>query len=484
MTRDAEHTPTGYEDAASVVVNQAPAPAGGEVQWGWRVRSKPGKFSGDRPWHWQIDEPTGITAENCEYEPVYTSILAALSPEAPARKGVEVSRQERARRAWHLTPTEKKLLARLEEGPLPFDEASALMSGPDAARTFVYKLRQKSFDIESQRTRTGEPGLGAVTYVLVSSPPTAALTPRHEAPASHAFEASHSVQREGGCKVCGHDEASHEAPAEGAGELWPVGSWLSAALDDPSVCAEMKADIREWFDNGGHLRARSSAPEAREAVAWVGSEELSLIRGGYQTVTATLWGKKISGTEPLYTHPAHPSADHAELMRLAEAASAHLAGPNLNTDGFGLQIWGDSFKGGRTHVLDVRGWGYLTGGGHGALGLSEDDGIAAQRAIQAYVVAAWNAVPALLSEIAALRGERDRLAEELHNEIMVCAGKSCDADVAERQRDELRKALEEIADEAPYRSGYCQSDVEYGPALSADEMQAVARQALANQGAE
>lgn len=36
--------------------------------------------------------------------------------------------------------------------------------------------------------------------------------------------------------------------------IWAVGSWLSAALDDPKVCAEMKADIREWFDNGGHLR--------------------------------------------------------------------------------------------------------------------------------------------------------------------------------------------------------------------------------------
>ena len=34
-----------------------------------------------------------------------------------------------------------------------------------------------------------------------------------EAPVSHSFEASHSVHREGGCKVCGHDEASHEAPA-------------------------------------------------------------------------------------------------------------------------------------------------------------------------------------------------------------------------------------------------------------------------------
>lgn len=26
-----------------------------------------------------------------------------------------------------------------------------------------------------------------------------------------------------------------------------IGAWLSAALDDPKVCAEMKADIEAWF---------------------------------------------------------------------------------------------------------------------------------------------------------------------------------------------------------------------------------------------
>jgi hypothetical protein len=29
-----------------------------------------------------------------------------------------------------------------------------------------------------------------------------------------------------------------------------LGSWLSSALDDPNVCEEMKADIREWFSAG------------------------------------------------------------------------------------------------------------------------------------------------------------------------------------------------------------------------------------------
>ena len=42
--------------------------------------------------------------------------------------------------------------------------------------------------------------------------------------------------------------------SETSPELWAVGSWLSAALDDPKVCAEMKRDINEWFDGNGHHR--------------------------------------------------------------------------------------------------------------------------------------------------------------------------------------------------------------------------------------
>lgn len=38
-----------------------------------------------------------------------------------------------------------------------------------------------------------------------------------------------------------------------SGEPWPVGSWLSAALDDPNVCDAMKADIRHWFEAGGSV---------------------------------------------------------------------------------------------------------------------------------------------------------------------------------------------------------------------------------------
>lgn len=44
--------------------------------------------------------------------------------------------------------------------------------------------------------------------------------------------------------------------------------------------------------------------------------------------------------------------------------------------------------------------------------------------------------------------------------------------------DRMAKALERIADEQQYRSGYCQTDITVEPALTAEEAQTVARDAL------
>lgn len=41
-------------------------------------------------------------------------------------------------------------------------------------------------------------------------------------------------------------------------------------------------------------------------------------------------------------------------------------------------IWGRSEKGGMTVIANIRGWGYLTGQGHGALGMNEATAIARQ----------------------------------------------------------------------------------------------------------
>lgn len=34
-----------------------------------------------------------------------------------------------------------------------------------------------------------------------------------------------------------------------------LGKWLAAALDDPSVCQEMKDDIQAWFSSGEPMAA-------------------------------------------------------------------------------------------------------------------------------------------------------------------------------------------------------------------------------------
>jgi hypothetical protein len=40
-----------------------------------------------------------------------------------------------------------------------------------------------------------------------------------------------------------------------------LGKWLSAALDDPQVCDEMKKDIRLWFSAGDPIETQAFASE-------------------------------------------------------------------------------------------------------------------------------------------------------------------------------------------------------------------------------
>lgn len=58
-------------------------------------------------------------------------------------------------------------------------------------------------------------------------------------------------------------------------------------------------------------------------------------------------------------------------------------------------IWSRSLKGGHAHMADVRGWGYLTGSGHGALGLSESEAVEIQNALGRLIAAIPDLVAAL-----------------------------------------------------------------------------------------
>lgn len=68
-----------------------------------------------------------------------------------------------------------------------------------------------------------------------------------------------------------------------------------------------------------------------------------------------------------------------------------LHGP-YSTDRYGIFIYGKSDKDdGGVPVLEVRAWGYLTGRGHGAIGVDSPTAIAAQKDFAERVVAALNA---------------------------------------------------------------------------------------------
>lgn len=73
-------------------------------------------------------------------------------------------------------------------------------------------------------------------------------------------------------------------------------------------------------------------------------------------------------------------------------------------------VWGKSLKGGDNHVADIRGWGYLTGGGCGALGMSAEKAEVAQKAWGDLICAAVNALPALLAENERLREGLEEIA--------------------------------------------------------------------------
>ena len=96
-----------------------------------------------------------------------------------------------------------------------------------------------------------------------------------------------------------------------------------------------------------------------------------------------------------------------DFRKLLEEATRHFRLPLEGDEGC-MKIWDAD-----THlVADVRSWGYLTGKGSGALGLSEYDAITAQRELMDLIVAAVNALPAHLARIAELEAENAGLREK------------------------------------------------------------------------
>lgn len=77
--------------------------------------------------------------------------------------------------------------------------------------------------------------------------------------------------------------------------------------------------------------------------------------------------------------------------------SGKLHGP-YTTDPFACKIYGESDKdGGDVVVLDIRGWGYLTGHGAGALGMDDNPAFDEQKAFAQRVCDALNAAEGFTS---------------------------------------------------------------------------------------
>lgn len=148
--------------------------------------------------------------------------------------------------------------------------------------------------------------------------------------------------------------------------------------------------------------------------------------------------------------------DPKELRRLA-AAVKRFAAPWEHIHG---GIWCPSEKGGQTKFIDIRGWGYLTGGGHGALGLPSEEAAAIQDALGDYVAAANpKAVTALLDDSATLERHNKAYLSELDKVWDALGMESADveyheaaaamksrAEKAEAEREQLRGQVKLLSD--------------------------------------
>lgn len=104
--------------------------------------------------------------------------------------------------------------------------------------------------------------------------------------------------------------ADHATIAEERVTRWrqasvALGAWMSAALDDPKVCAAMKSDIQEWFSAGEPFEAMASDVEL------VAYRYVHLDYAGRKVSRYGSHPERVNGHDPIETHPlyAHPPTD-------------------------------------------------------------------------------------------------------------------------------------------------------------------------------
>lgn len=83
-------------------------------------------------------------------------------------------------------------------------------------------------------------------------------------------------------------------------------------------------------------------------------------------------------------------------------------------DGYGDMIWAENPYGkGKMWVVDVRGWGHLTGRGDGGCAMPDEQAMAIQHANAQFIAHARTDIPDLYAENSSLRAELLRVTQEL-----------------------------------------------------------------------
>ncbi len=114
---------------------------------------------------------------------------------------------------------------------------------------------------------------------------------------------------------------------------YKIGWWLSAALEDPSVCAEMKADINAWFEAHQPWRNEDSGVAQRPVDSGEIVADLEHVRLALATLsdplTITVDGHLTGTTRALAI--IHAMRDIAATAALRLAAYAGVVMPSTNS---------------------------------------------------------------------------------------------------------------------------------------------------------
>ena len=111
-----------------------------------------------------------------------------------------------------------------------------------------------------------------------------------------------------------------------------LGKWMSAALDDPNVCEEMKTDIRDWFSAGepvvGWTAALSppvsqSVEKMREAFVAGWQSALSEFKPDEQEAWLNGWKAAWEAHEPVFGNDLKPAAAPLDWLKVAKLAGEH-----------------------------------------------------------------------------------------------------------------------------------------------------------------